>query len=184
MPIQSIIRLEPGRGFSRKLRFKPDIFSMGSSFPCVSVTIKFPSVSQELAMSSPVCALVPVTVTKSVIPAVALIAFFIPILLEIPLPRPLRPGLFRRSLPGCESSLDSLSRTAIFCIAGLVRVVGRRSDGVERKARVGEAGCVASGVGERSGTGFGLEGDAEGAVRTHRSHRGYRRAKMRGVIKG
>ena len=55
----------------------------------------------------------PVTVTKSVIPAVALIAFFIPILLEIPLPQPLRPGLFRRSLPGCESSLDSLSRDQI-----------------------------------------------------------------------
>ena len=38
--------------------------------------------------------------------------------------------------------------TTIFCIAGLVRVVGRRSDGVERKARVGEAGSVASGVGQ------------------------------------
>ena len=69
--------------------------------------------------------------------------------------------------------------TAIFCI-DLGRVVGRRSDGVERKARVGAAGSVASGVGERPGTRFGLEGDAEVAVRTHRSHRGYRRAKIRG----
>ena len=74
--------------------------------------------------------------------------------------------------------------TAIFCIAGLVRVVGRRSDGVERKARVGEAGSVASGVGERSGTRFGLKRDAEVAVRTHRSHRGYRRAKTRGGNQG
>ena len=40
--------------------------------------------------------------------------------------------------------------TAIFCIAGVVCVVGRRSDGEERAARVGEAGSVASGVGERS----------------------------------
>ena len=72
--------------------------------------------------------------------------------------------------------------TAIFCIAGLVRVVGRRSDGLERKARVGEAGSVASGVGERSGTRFGLKRDAEVAVRTPRSHRGYRRAKTRGGV--
>ena len=70
--------------------------------------------------------------------------------------------------------------TAIFCFAGLVCVVGRRNDGVERKARVGAAGSVASGVGERSGTRFGLKRDAEVAVRTHRSHRGYRRAKIRG----
>ena len=62
--------------------------------------------------------------------------------------------------------------TAIFCIAGLVRVVCRRSDGVERAARVGEAGSVAGGVGERSGARFGLKRDAEGAVRTHRSDRG------------
>ena len=75
-------------------------------------------------------------------------------------------------------------RSAIFCIAGLVRVVGRRSDGVERKALVGEAGSVGSGVGERSGTGFGLKRDAEGAVRTHRSDRGYRRAKTRGGNQG
>ena len=62
-------------------------------------------------------------------------------------------------------------RTAIFCI-DLGRVVGRRSDGVERAARVGEAGCVASGVVERPGARFGLEGDAEGLARTHQSHRG------------
>ena len=74
--------------------------------------------------------------------------------------------------------------TAIFCFAGLVRVVGRRSDGVERPARVGEAGSVAGGVGERSETRFGLKWDAQGAVRTHRSHRGYRRAKIRGGNQG
>ena len=91
---------------------------------------------------------------------------------------------WRDRLAPCLLGTQGRARgTAIFCIAGLVRVVGRRSDGVERKARVGEAGSVASGVGERSGTGFGLKRDAEGAVRTHRSHRGYRRAKMRGVIK-
>ena len=78
----------------------------------------------------------------------------------------------------------SITVTAIFCFADLVRVVGRRSDGVERKARVGEAGSVASGVGERSGTGFGLKRDAEVAVRTPRSHRGYRRAKTRGGNQG
>ena len=78
--------------------------------------------------------------------------------------------------------LGMSSLTAIFCFAGLVRVVGRRSDGVERKARVGAAGSVASGVGERSGTRFGLKRDAEVAVRTHRSHRGYRRAKIRGGV--
>ena len=55
---------------------------------------------------------------------------------------------------------------------------------MERKALVGEAGSVASGVGERSGTGFGLKRDAEGAVRAHRSHRGYRRAKIRGGNQG
>ena len=65
----------------------------------------------------------------------------------------------------------ALSVTAIFCI-DLGRVVGRRSDGVERAARVGEAGCVASGVVERPGARFGLEGDAEGLARTHQSHRG------------
>ena len=81
-------------------------------------------------------------------------------------------------------SLPHDKPTAIFCIAGLVRVVGRRSDGLERKARVGEAGSVASGVGERSGTRFGLKRDAEVAVRTHRSHRGYRRAKTRGGNQG
>ena len=76
----------------------------------------------------------------------------------------------------------SYAPTAIFCFAGLVCVVGRRNDGVERKARVGAAGSVASGVGERSGTRFGLKRDAEVAVRTHRSHRGYRRAKIRGGV--
>ena len=85
---------------------------------------------------------------------------------------------------GIRLSERMLQTTAIFCIAGLVRVVGRRSDGLERKARVGEAGSVASGVGERSGTRFGLKRDAEVAVRTHRSHRGYRRAKTRGGNQG
>ena len=79
-----------------------------------------------------------------------------------------------------RGELLGLLPTAIFCFAGLVCVVGRRNDGVERKARVGAAGSVASGVGERSGTRFGLKRDAEVAVRTHRSHRGYRRAKIRG----
>ena len=78
--------------------------------------------------------------------------------------------------------IDS-STTAIFCI-DLGRVVGRRSDGVERAARVGEAGCVASGVVERLGARFGLEGDAEGLARTHQSHRGYRRAKIQGSSRG
>ena len=85
---------------------------------------------------------------------------------------------------GQQSGPVGAGTTAIFCIAGLVRVVGRRSDGLERKARVGEAGSVASGVGERSGTRFGLKRDAEVAVRTHRSHRGYRRAKTRGGNQG
>ena len=78
------------------------------------------------------------------------------------------------SLPNVGECIDQLVGpwiTAIFCI-DLGRVVGRRSDGVERAARVGEAGCVASGVVERPGARFGLEGDAEGLARTHQSHRG------------
>ena len=92
------------------------------------------------------------------------------------IPPPIRPKVHP---PGPAASLGPTARP-FFCFAGLVCVVGRRNDGVERKARVGAAGSVASGVGERSGTRFGLKRDAEVAVRTHRSHRGYRRAKIRG----
>ena len=91
-------------------------------------------------------------------------------------------GEFRSTNLLIPHALIWSNATAIFCFAGLVCVVGRRNDGVERKARVGAAGSVASGVGERSGTRFGLKRDAEVAVRTHRSHRGYRRAKIRGGV--
>ena len=51
-------------------------------------------------------------------------------------------------------------------------VVFGRGDEVEHGARFGEGGSVASGVDERAETRLGLKRDAEGAVRTYRSHFG------------